>query len=78
MVAKQIKTVANASDLGYEILRTVVLSTLSATSIAWWIWIVQSMLEQLRSNHISFVVLVFECFRGLVTILVFLTIMVFL
>ncbi|MDE0310040.1 MAG: hypothetical protein OXI60_09455 [Acidiferrobacterales bacterium] len=61
-----------------EILRTIIVSVVASTSIAWWIWVVNSTLGQLQSNQISFVELVFECFRALATILTILTVIAFI
>ncbi len=60
------------------ILRAIIVGTVASTSIAWWIWVVHSTLGQLRNNQISFVELVFECFRALVTILTILSVIAFI
>lgn len=61
-----------------EILRAIIVGTVASTSIAWWIWVVHSTLGQLQNNQISFIELVFECFRALVTILTILTVIAFI
>ncbi len=68
-------TVAN---LDFTTLKIIIGSTLAATSIAWWIWVVHCSLGQLRSHRINFIDLLFECFRSLVVVLVFLTLIAFL
>ena len=68
---------ANSAD-SLDILRTIVVGTVAATSITWWIWVVHSTLGQLQNNQISFIELAFECIRALATILAILTVIAFI
>ena len=61
-----------------KILRTLIVGLVSSTSIAWWIWVVNSTLGQLQNNQISFVELLIECFRALATTVTILTIIAFI
>jgi len=68
---------ANSAD-SLEILRAIIVGTVAATSIAWWIWVVHSTLGQLQNNQIGFTELMFECIRALATILAILTVIAFI
>jgi len=61
-----------------NVLKVIIVSTISAGAIAWWIWIVYSCLDQLQSNQISFINLLVESFRSLITTLVILSLIAFL
>ena len=65
-------------DISLKILRTIIGGTVASASIVWWIWIVQSSLGQLQNNQISFIELLFKCFRSLATALMILTLIAFL
>lgn len=61
-----------------EYLRAAIIALLSAATILWWIWIVVSCLKRLQSNQISFLGLLTESGRSLVTTIALLTIIAFL
>ena len=62
----------------FRILRAIIVGSISSAAIAWWIWIVYSTLAQLQNNQISFIELLIECFRALVTTLTILTVIAFM
>jgi len=61
-----------------DYLRSAIVGLISATAILWWIWTVLACLRRLRENELSFLGLLAESGRSLLTTLSILTIIAFL
>ena len=61
-----------------DYLRSAIVGLISATTILWWIWTVLACLRRLRENELSFLGLLAESGRSLLTTLSILTIIAFL
>ena len=66
------------STTSFRVLKIIITATISALSIAWWIWIVYSCLGQLKNSQISFIELLIETLRALATALAILAVIAFL